>query len=392
MNKRKTTSFSDQKLTKKKKISDNSLSLDEFLRNEHEISLKSKPTIFKLDIRDINNIGLGEKMQTKGKNDFKQVYKYLNENNQQLEKIENELYENIIKNKIKYNALHGYLDTYYENINRYLDPRNIEKCDPGSDDEDVKTGSESDNCDTKILQHIENIDTIFDYITPIQEEFNVYRCYRNPEIVNILKNDLKINDSIKNIQYLSTSLSLSVSKYHCNTIHTMILKGNGFVQGGGFIVQILIPSGSHIIPIFDYSKFTKTNNESNISESEILLDRRGSLKLIKRIKEEPINSKKSAYKIDPDFYYNKNTKGLRIRHPLESVRMIFEYIPPDYAKINIKNNEKKANIKPYSIFNSLKNFSKSFFSAKTAGGYYKMRKHTNKKTRKHRKKRKTLKK
>ena len=365
-------------------------SFDEFIREKHETNLTKIYPNHKHKQQDINDIGMGTQLDTKGKNDFTKVNEYLDLYIPELRKKENELYEMIIQEPSIFESLKGYLRNDYLQINSHLDKRNILIYDSGSDDEDVKTASESKICETINLKFINNIDTIFEIITPIETNLKVYRCYQNSQIVEKCAN----GNIIENMQYLSTSLSLSVAIDYCSGLFR---RGN--------IVQILIPPGSRIIPIIDYNKFIGLVETNNVSESEIILDRRGSLKLIEIIPMESIHSINPIHKINPDFYEDHFTYGnskdsntgvdiiplkRRIRHPQEYVRMTFEYIPPNYDEIKL---EKQNNIQPVTnwpttIFNGLTDY----FNARTAGGYFKRIKYANKTTRKPRKKRKTLKK
>ena len=171
--------------------------------------------------------------------------------------------------KQEYQVLYDYTNVRYRIINTFLRTHNATKL------KSVKTIKQP-----LTQSQIKTIDDIFTKIPPLTKSLKVFRGLYYEGI-----NNDAFQDTIKNIQYLSTSLNIHVA--------LAFVKDN---INDAQVFEIYIPKGARIIPLYLSGMYAPV-------ETEILLDRRGSLERITTASRNP------------------------------NVTAIFKYIPPDYNNL-----------------------------------------------------------
>lgn len=171
--------------------------------------------------------------------------------------------------KQEYQVLYDYTNVKYRIINTFLRTHNATKL------KSVKTIKQP-----LTQSQIKTIDDIFTKIPPLTKSLKVFRGLYYEGI-----NNDAFQDTIKNIQYLSTSLNIYIAL-------AFVTKNIDDAQ----VFEIYIPKGARIIPLYLSGMYAP-------SETEILLDRRGSLERITTASRNP------------------------------NVTAVFKYIPPDYNNL-----------------------------------------------------------
>jgi hypothetical protein len=121
----------------------------------------------------------------------------------------------------------------------------------------------------QILDHIRNLDSLFDNVPKTESDFYVYRCYSNGKLPDYEVDD---TDSTAEKTYVYKSfLSTAVSK-------NFLSRRRVFCRPPEyFMICIHIPIGSRVLPIVNHSDLLD-HTEEPYTEYEILLDRFGKLK------------------------------------------------------------------------------------------------------------------